>query len=116
MPPVGAYVSALSVISERRIASVYGPSGRVARPDHSRQNSTVSRSASSAFTFAGGLAWLGDQVSTNGTRSPALTVNSDSVVHSCPCSGAVLFSHTASGPATASNREPRCRTHGVIRP
>ena len=87
MPPVGANVSAFSVISERWTAARWGPV-TVHLADQCRQNSSVDARTASGFTVRGRRRWLGVQVSTNGTRSPALTVKSLTVCIRSPRSGA----------------------------
>ena len=64
MPPVGAYVRALSVISDRMTASRYGPRyvHAAAQPD---QNTLVCSSASSALMHGSGARCDCFQVSTN---------------------------------------------------
>src|SRR4029453_14798336 len=69
IPPVGAYVSALSVISERRTASSHGGTPEQ-RLDHSSQNETGPSSAAPASNGSRGCSCDGDHVRTNGTRSP----------------------------------------------
>ena len=63
MPPVGAKVSALSVISERSIASCHSPPG-LQRSDHSRHQRSASSSARSGCGLSGGASCEGCQVST----------------------------------------------------
>src|SRR5665647_1979413 len=82
----------------------------------SAQKSIVSRRAFWGSTIAGACSWLGCQVSTNGTLSPARTVNSETVAQSCPCVGAGVRSRMASGPATAIICPAWRRTHGTTWP
>jgi hypothetical protein len=55
-------------------------------------------------------------VSVNGTRSPARTVKSATVVFSSPTRSTGVRSQAASGPAIASMPSGTRRTQGTIRP
>src|SRR5215469_4868546 len=115
MPPVGLYVSALRVTRERTTASRQGPS-KLHELTQFSHHTSVSRMANSASTGRGGSSCDGNHVRTNGTRSPADTVKSATVVMSLPsvCTG----DHKVrpSGPATAVSRQSKRRTHGTIDP
>ena len=115
MPPVGAYVSALRVISDRRTASPHSPS-YFSDCIQVSQYASVDSSSVSASTASGTPRCEGEYVSTNGTRSPARTVNSARVVKSRLSSSTGVLSATASGPATARSCPSTRRTHGTIRP
>ena len=115
MPPVGANVRPLSVIAERRTCSCQGP---VYENDdaHVRHHSSVSASAASGSGITCVDSYDGCHVSTNGTRSPAWTVNDASVARSTPRSSTGVLSDRQSGPATADQSSPTRRTHGVMKP
>ena len=98
------------------MASRYGPCTGLPRCAQSVQNLRVSRNACSASTGFGGDSWLGFQVSTNGTRSPARTVKSETVLISLPLVGAGVRSRTRSGPAIASTMSSWWRTQGTTSP
>ena len=83
---------------------------------HSAQKASVSSTARYASTGFGARFQDGCQVSTNGTRSPADTVNSECVAMSRPSSGAGVLSQAESGPATATTWPFTRRTHGTTRP
>ena len=57
-----------------------------------------------------------NQVSTNGTRSPFLTVNSATVVKSFPSVLTGVRKMSPFGPAIASSPPCAFRTHGIVRP
>ncbi len=103
MPPVGAYVSAFRVISERSTASRYGPS-YVHRAVHFAQSCSVCFSALCGSISFGRGECEGCQVSTNATLSPSATVNEEQVLNCWPhvLTGGSLRSQTESGPATAT--------------
>ncbi len=86
------------------------------RETHSSQNFWVSASAWSASTGSGALSCEGFQISTNGTRSPAMTLKVASCAKLRPVSVIGVASQRASGPATASTLLSSRRTHGVICP
>ena len=115
MPPVGAYVSALSVISERTTASPQRPP-YVQRPHHVRQKRSVS--ATLAYGSIGrGRGWCdGKCVSTKGTRSPRESVKLATVVKSTPRVSTADLSSKESGPAVARSASSTRRTHGVTTP
>src|SRR6266508_1815317 len=78
MPPVGAYVSALSVIRDRCTISLHSPS----YPDffvQSCHHDIVRESARVGLAACGTLSCDGNQASVNGTRSPRRTVKSATV-------------------------------------
>ncbi len=83
MPPVGAYVSAFRVISERTTASRYGP-WYVQCSTHSRQKSSVASSEVSGSGSAGGSLCEGCHEMVNAIRSPGATVKSAYVVSDFP--------------------------------
>src|SRR4051794_41077239 len=115
MPPVGAKVSALSTASERRTSPCQSPS--YVLPDiHSAHQASVSSTEAYGWTGSGVGHQDGCQVSTNGTRWPADTSNSEKVAMSRPSSGAGVASQTESGPATATICPSTRRTHGTTRP
>jgi len=86
------------------------------RPLHCDQNPIVSVRASSAGTALGVGSWLRRQVNTNGTRSSARTVKSETVLKSRPWDSTGLRNQTASGPATAWTWSAWWRTQGVTWP
>ena len=83
IPPVGAYVSAFSVKSERCTTSAYGPSSTT-DADHAVQWASVRWSAASASGDDSRGVWDGDHVRTKGTVSPSWTVNSAIVFKPSP--------------------------------
>ena len=83
MPPVGEKVSAFSVINERKAASDHLPAP-LQVDDHLRQNCSVSSSALKGSGDFGIGKYDGAWVKTNGTLSPAATVNSPMVFMSSP--------------------------------
>ena len=83
---------------------------------HSAHQASVSSRATYGSTGLGGRSQDGCQVSTNGTRSPSDTVNSEWVAKSRPSSGAGVASHAESGPATAATWPSIRRTQGTTRP
>src|SRR5829696_8161967 len=116
MPPVGPYVSALSVSSDRRTGSRNSPSYRHF-DDQSRQYSSVSRSAASASTSSGGGLCDGRQLSVKDLDSPSRMVNSPTLVRFSPRRGTSPWSTTMSGPATARSPLAPCLvTHGTSAP
>src|SRR4051794_33339206 len=112
MPPVGAYVSALSVISDRRTASSYGPAW-LHLPDQSRHHASVSRSTSCGSTAAGAFLYDGYQVRVKEACCPAATVNSPTVVRSWPRTGTSVRNSRLFGPAMADNPSSVRRTNGT---
>src|SRR5690349_2043863 len=100
IPPVGANVSAFSVISERRTADWYRPSyvqPAIQLVPHACVSAIIWRTAS-----GGGVGWWdGYHVSENGTDWPVATSKSANVARSWLSMGAVVRSVTASGPAIA---------------
>ena len=87
------------------------------RSDHSCHHCVVLATAFSASTGSGGGSCEGYQVSTKGTRSPAATSNSATVLRSSPRVGTGVLSRSASGPATARSSPPSVRvTHGTTEP
>jgi hypothetical protein len=112
MPPVGAYVSAFSVSSERRTSGSSVSQLRI----HARHHSHVSFTAADASTGAGSATCDGYQVMTNGTSSPGPTANLARVVRFSPYTGTPESIRTASGPATARRYSRIRRTHGTTWP
>src|SRR5205807_5299490 len=108
-------VRPLRVTSERTTASSHGVF-RWQRFTHFFQYFSVSRNAWSAWIARGGLEYEANQVSTNGTRSPFLTVNSATVVKSLPRVFTGVRKMSPFGPAIASNPPCAVRTHGIVRP
>ena len=115
IPPVGAYVRALSVRSERTTASRHSPSYRQ-RDDQSRQVCSVCATAQRGSSGGGGRSFDGCQVSENGTDWPSRTVNSAYVAKSRPSSWTSVLSSSASGPAIADRPVVVRRTHGTTEP
>src|SRR5688572_4663846 len=115
MPPVGSYVSALSVMSERDTASVHSPAGQQ-RADQSLQNFSVAARAVSGATGSAGGMWDGLYASTNGTVCPASTANVETVVKPAGCKVTGVKSDRRSGPAMAVSVLPLRRTHGTSTP
>ena len=116
MPPVGAYVRAFRTTSERTTASRHSPpyaQGSV----QSFQNVSVSSRATSGSIASGASSCEGNQVRTNGMRSPARTVKSETVVRFSPRVSTGVRTQRPSGPATASSAPSSIRrTHGTISP
>src|SRR5215467_9726244 len=83
IPPVGRYVRALSVSTERMTASRHSPV-YLHSFAHVVQKRSVNSSAWSASTGFGGARCDGPQVITNDTFSPAETVKSPTVVRPSP--------------------------------
>src|SRR5712691_7292422 len=102
-------------MSERTTASFHGVLPRQSFT-HFFQYFSVSRSAWSAVTFFGGSACDANQVSTNGTRAPFLTVNSATVVKSLPRVLIGVRKISPFGPAITSKPPCPVRTHGTVRP
>ncbi len=86
------------------------------RDTHSSQYRWVTSAAWSGSHRSGALSWEGTQVSTNGTRSPAITVKVASCAKLRPVSVTGVSSQSESGPATASRQLSARRTHGVTWP
>src|SRR2546430_10661531 len=102
-------------MSERTTASCHGVL-RWQRFAHFFQYLSVSRNAWSGVTFFGGAECEANQVSTNGTRSPFLTVNSATLGKSLP---PVLIGgrkKSPFGPAIASHPPCPRRTPRMVRP
>jgi hypothetical protein len=88
----------------------------VQRDIQSAHQASASSTAAYGSTGLGGRFQDGCQVSTNGTRSPAETVNSEWVAKSRPSSGAGVDSQAESGPATATICPSTRRTQGMTLP
>jgi hypothetical protein len=97
MPPLGAYVRALSVTRERFTASPYAP-WYVDRLDHSVHHVVVCSTNSNASLSCGACSYDGCHASVNATRSPADTVKLATVVKSRLSTGTVVIKVKASGP------------------
>ena len=116
IPPVGAYVSAFSVTSDRSTASAHSPFDWL-RAVQSLQNAAVASRASASLIDCGGARCDGPWVITKGTVAPASTSNSATVVRSLPVSVTGVRSVTMSGPAMARQvASGRRLTHGIVRP
>jgi hypothetical protein len=115
MPPVGAYVSAFSVTSERRTTSSQRPVW-AHRAAHSLQKASVSRRAISASTGSGATSLDGNQARTKGTRSPSSTVKVAYVLESLSSSATGVRSETPSGPAIPRSPPSSSRIHGAMDP
>src|SRR5207245_11775336 len=102
-------------MSERTTASCHGVL-RWQRFAHFFQYLSVSRNAWSGVTFFGGLECDANQVSTNGTRSPFLTVNSATVVKSLPRVLIGVRKMSPFGPAIASTPPFSVPTHVMVLP
>src|SRR5437763_2816999 len=113
--PVGPYVRPFRTTSERTTASSHGVL-RWQRFAHFFQYLSVSRRAWSGVTFLGGRECDANQVRTNGTRSPFLTVNSATVVRYSPRDLTGVRRISPFGPAITSNPPFPVRTHGIVRP
>src|SRR5215207_11672667 len=111
MPPVGAYVSVLSVSRDRTTASRHSPS-YVHRLAHSRQYASVASSDTMGSTGCGVGRCDCRHTSTKGTWSPSPTLKSATVDEFSPRSSTGVRSHTESGPATATRSGSSRRTHG----
>src|SRR5207249_10799917 len=116
MPPVGAYVSAFSVMSERATASGSGSPEGSAPDDQSSHHAAVSSRSARASRGSGGGSCEGCHVSTNGTRSPGTTSNSATVVSPTPRVSTGVRKQSASGPAMADSESSRRNTQGTTRP
>jgi hypothetical protein len=107
-------------MSDRRTAAAHGSGRSIAHCSlQSRQKLSVSASASSGSIASGTSSWEGDQVRTNGTRSPSSTANSEIVRMSSPRVSAGVRKQSEFGPAIAtrvSSSWVRLRTHGTTRP
>ena len=82
-PPVGPYVSAFRVISDRTTRSRWAPVV-VQRSDHSCHHAVVSATERTASIAGGAGSCDRCHVSTNGIRSPAPMLNSATVDMSSP--------------------------------
>src|ERR1700730_14174017 len=102
-------------MSERTTASSHGVF-RWQGFAHFFQYLSVSRNAWFEVTCFGGSESDANQVSTNGTRSPFLTVNSATVVKSLPRVLIGVRKISPFGPAITSNPPCPVRTHGMVRP
>src|SRR5262245_43774525 len=115
MPPVGAKVSAFSVMDDRTTASRQLPS-YVHLADHSFHHASVSRRLDSESVGGGSAACVGDHATSNGTRSPARTVNSATVRSPRPVRSADVRTYSVSGPAVARMPVSTRRTQGTTDP
>ena len=111
MPPVGAYVSAFRVMSDRMTASRHSPS-YVQRSDHSRHQASVSRMAVDGLGADGSGLDDAHHVRANGTCCPSETLNSATVRASSPRNGTDARSRSAFAPPTAQIPSAVRRTHG----
>src|SRR4051794_6999921 len=115
MPPVGAYVSAFSVMSERSTSSRQAPR-YVHLAVHSRHHATESAIAASASSGTGDGRCDGCQTITNGAFSPSWTVNVAVVVRSWPRVLTGVKRQSELGPATARRAPSRLTTQGTTEP
>ncbi len=81
------------------VVAAVGAAGRPTRAS----NSSASLSACSGSIASGSSSCDGNQVSTNGIRSPGASVNSETVVISSPCTSTGVRRQSASGPG---DRDP----------
>ena len=116
MPPVGAYVSDLSTISDRVTASSHGP-WILLRPAQSVQNFSVELSCPQISVGSGGSSCDSACARANGTSSPAATVNSPTVLKFSPRRRTGVRRTTMSGPAMPRMVTSSIRvTQGTIAP
>src|SRR5690349_20164341 len=114
MPPVGAYVNAFSVTSDRMTTSAHSPVDSH-REAHLVQNSSVDARALDASTGSGGGRCDEPWIITKASDCPAVTSNSATVFRSSPCSGTGECTITMSGPAMARIAPFFSRvTHGTV--
>src|SRR5580704_14703501 len=97
---------------ERITASRYGPL-YVQLAAHADQKAWVARSAASASMQGSAGRWDCFQLSTNGTRSPALTSKVAWCARFLPTLRTGLWKQTESGPAMALMSLPLRITHGT---
>src|SRR6185437_3720702 len=115
IPPDGLYVNALSVMSDRSTASLYGPL-YVFRWAHSVHNLWVSVRAF-LWWIGGGTSAIDDRlVIEKAAVSCAFRVKLLTVVIFSPRSGTSVRSTIMSGPATARSSPSVLVTHGIVRP
>ena len=115
IPPVGAWVIALRIISERTTASRCGPSKRQC-PDHSRHQCSASAAARDASAGAGAGSCDARHVKANGTRCPSHTSKSAAVTSPSSLRGTPAWRWTRSGPATATIPPSTGRSRGTTEP
>src|SRR6188474_3296500 len=113
--PVGLYVIAFSVISERSAGSFHVPKS-LAFALHRCHQSCVRLSARAAPVGLGNRRCEGNHVRQNARLWPAFKVNVATVVRSSPRSGTPDWNSTASGPAMAVIPTLQRCTHGTTRP
>src|SRR5580704_15843576 len=105
MPPVGSYVRAFSVMSDRSTASAYSPS-YVHAADHVRHHASVAVIVNHGSVGWGGASWDGNHVRMYGICCPSVIENSDTDVSSSPWTSIRVHRDTESGPAVAVSRWP----------